>query len=89
MAWRKAPDAAREVERAAQLLNEARELQSRYAVLRAIDELIQGSRRRLALSRALLAKPVCSPHRAPSAALDQPPDGEAERDSVELPSERS
>jgi hypothetical protein len=55
------PDAAGEIARTARLIQEARDLQSRNAPEQTTDQFINGSRRRLALSRALLAKPVCHP----------------------------
>jgi hypothetical protein len=68
------PEAAREMARTARLLQEARELQSRYTY-RNSEDLISGSRRRLALSRALLAKPVQHPFTEPDPkpARNRPP----------------
>jgi hypothetical protein len=76
MQWRIWPQAAHEIERTAQLIHEARELQAGHCFDR-LTELIGGSRRQLALSRVLLAKPVFNPFREESArpTTDEAPSG--------------
>jgi hypothetical protein len=76
MEWRTWPQAAREIERTVQLIHEAQELQAgRCGFTQLTDELISGSKRRLALSRILLAKPVFDPFKEEYASLakDQAP----------------
>jgi hypothetical protein len=52
------------IERTAQLIQEARDLElSRYSLHRNTDDLVVGSKLRLAKSRELLKKPVYRPFR--------------------------